>query len=405
MLAGSRPIRALWLLIGSWVGGRAVIVAMGPLAKISTKLSASWHDGLPHEDFAIADNVPEPSQTAAHVAGVQSVARDVGLSKSPATAAVRPAAQGLLTRQQSPDMAKEQIRTLPPHQTRALLSKRFRVTLPALQIEGVNRPVTGSALQSHAARADTIAPRLALSSTDAPPPQTETVTNTAPLPLAQRSAPRFQTSAWALIRGGGASVQNGAGPLGDSGQLGGSQMGFRTSYALDARPSISLTARVSTPLSSTAGTEIALGIALKPLKTLPITIIVERRIALDSAGRDDFELLAAGGVYDRPLGHNMRVNAYSQLGVVGVTRRDAFADGSIEVEHPLVKVQNMNVAFGGGAWGAAQPGVSRLDAGPEVLVRARFGPATLKLTASYRLRIAGDAAPDTGPAISLGADF
>jgi hypothetical protein len=206
-------------------------------------------------------------------------------------------------------------------------------------------------------------------------------------------------SAWAFARAGGTPA------LSEAGQLGGSQLGMRVIHDLDPAGAIGLTARVIAPLGQATGKELAVGITIKPAAALPIRIIAEQRLAADRSGRTDFELLAAAGVYDRPLGHKLKLNAYAQAGLVGIDRRDAFADGSIEVERTVTRNEKLRFAVGAGTWGAAQPGVARLDVGPQVVARAQIGVATIKLAASYRLRIAGEAAPNSGPALNIAADF
>ena len=61
--------------------------------------------------------------------------------------------------------------------------------------------------------------------------------------------------------------------------------------------------------------------------------------------------------------------------------------------------------IGGGAWGGVQPGLSRLDIGPSATVRLRVGGTTVRASADYRFRISGDAAPASGPALTLATDF
>ncbi|MBS0285465.1 MAG: hypothetical protein JSS15_13700, partial [Proteobacteria bacterium] len=57
-----------------------------------------------------------------------------------------------------------------------------------------------------------------------------------------------------------------------------------------------------------------------------------------------------------------------------------------------------------GAWGGAQRGAARLDVGPAAGVAV---PAAmpLRISLEWRQRIAGDARPGSGPALSIGADF
>jgi len=63
------------------------------------------------------------------------------------------------------------------------------------------------------------------------------------------------------------------------------------------------------------------------------------------------------------------------------------------------------VEVGAALWGAAQPGARRLEAGPSVAIRLpRLDPG-LRLVADWRFRLAGNAAPESGPALTLARDF
>lgn len=63
------------------------------------------------------------------------------------------------------------------------------------------------------------------------------------------------------------------------------------------------------------------------------------------------------------------------------------------------------VTAGAGVWGGAQEGSSRLDVGPSAAVSFRLGQARARLAADYRFRVAGEAAPASGPALTLSAGF
>jgi hypothetical protein len=96
----------------------------------------------------------------------------------------------------------------------------------------------------------------------------------------------------------------------------------------------------------------------------------------------------------------LRGEAYGQAGIVGARSRDLFVDGSARATIPVGPVE-----IGGGAWGAAQPGLARLDAGPSASYRLPVRGANLRVQADWRFRIAGDAAPGSGPALTVAADF
>ena len=61
-----------------------------------------------------------------------------------------------------------------------------------------------------------------------------------------------------------------------------------------------------------------------------------------------------------------------------------------------------NFSFGLGVWGGAQPGLSRLDAGPRVTMQMR---KNVKVHADWRQKLAGNARPGSGPALTLSGDF
>jgi len=202
----------------------------------------------------------------------------------------------------------------------------------------------------------------------------------------------WSVSAWLLLRD-----DTGDPALAAGGTLGGSQAGARL-----LRPvghGLALSARLYLPLRRRAAAEAAAGLDWRPSRRLPLHLLAERRQALGSEGRSAFALTAYGGL-SRELARGFRIDAYGQAGVVGTRSRDPFADGSVRVSMPLGPVE-----LGGGAWAAAQPGAERIDAGPSVCWRLPVRGAALRLQADWRFRLAGDAAPGSGPALTLAADF
>ena len=57
---------------------------------------------------------------------------------------------------------------------------------------------------------------------------------------------------------------------------------------------------------------------------------------------------------------------------------------------------------GFGIWGGAQPGLARLDVGPRVTMRVRNN---IKVHFDWRQKVAGNARPGSGPALTLAGDF
>ena len=68
------------------------------------------------------------------------------------------------------------------------------------------------------------------------------------------------------------------------GQLGGTQGGIRLLRRLDSQGALAASLRLSTP-SKGIGREMAVGIDWRPLRHVPIHLLVEQRLALDAGRR------------------------------------------------------------------------------------------------------------------------
>lgn len=213
-----------------------------------------------------------------------------------------------------------------------------------------------------------------------------------PAMVAAQPQRRWSASAWMFTRRGGTAG------LAPGGTLGGSQAGARIAYRIgggEARP-LALSFRGYAPLGRTSGAEAAVGLDWKPVARLPVHVLVERRQALGDEGRSAFAATAYGGLSEVTAGP-FRIDAYGQAGVVGARSRDLFADGSAKISLPVGRLK-----VGAGAWGAAQPGVSRLDVGPQASLRLT---EKITVSADWRLKVAGDAEPSSGPTLTLSTDF
>lgn len=130
-------------------------------------------------------------------------------------------------------------------------------------------------------------------------------------------------------------------------------------------------------------------------------VIVERRFALNAAGRNVTAVIGFAGIDGVALPHDFRLDGYAQAGLVG---GDAFADGSIRVERTITKPGRTSVALGAGIWGGVQPGAGRIDIGPQIVARIPLHRPT-RISVEWRQRIAGQAAPASGPSLTLATDF
>lgn len=173
-------------------------------------------------------------------------------------------------------------------------------------------------------------------------------------------------------------------------------------YALGRR--FHLAARLSGPLQTRLGKEVALAIDVQPIAHLPVTLTLERRAGLDRGGRDAFAAGMFGG-FEQALSPRIRLDAYAQAGVVGLERRDAYVDGAVRLEREVHRMGSVWIGTGAGLWGGAQPGAARLDLGPQLVAHLPVARGGVRLGAEWRQRVAGDARPGSGPVLSLGADF
>lgn len=211
---------------------------------------------------------------------------------------------------------------------------------------------------------------------------------------------RWQLSTWALWRpnridgGSAASV----------GQLGGSQAGARLDLDLNPSAPYRLAAytRVTTALAHPAAPEAALGIAYQPTRRLPVSLALERRIALGKGARDAMALMVVGGFGPTPVAPGLLAQAYGQAGIVGFRAGDRFVDGKISL---LAPVERLPLHVGVSLSGGAQPTVHRVDIGPEIQIRLPLPSTPARLSIEWRERIAGRARPASGLAITLAADF
>lgn len=225
-----------------------------------------------------------------------------------------------------------------------------------------------------------------------------------PRPVA-RPASRWSGDGWLMLRrGGGVPALAAIG-----GSYGASQAGavlrFRIDRASPNRPSLYL--RGSAALDGSREQEAALGLAARPLTRLPLLAMAEGRVTRTPTGtriRSAAALVTELPTAALPLG--LRAEAYGQAGWVGGAGSTAFVDGQLRLEKPLLRLAGADLSAGGGLWGGAQKGASRLDAGPSARLTLHPTQAsTLRVAADWRFRVAGKAAPQSGPAITLSAGF
>lgn len=237
-----------------------------------------------------------------------------------------------------------------------------------------------------------------LASMSFPAQQSTVVTPAESLPaeLKRSGIDRLQLTAWAMLRAQSPGVA-GTQSLADGGSLGASQAGARLTYNFTRQ--IAASFRTTSDVGRRGG-EVAAGMRVQPVAGIPLWIDAERRqrVGRFGGGRNAFAVFFEAGVYDRPMPLHFLLDSYLQGGVVGVRNRDKFIDGALTLTRPVYK----RFSAGFGVWGGAQPGVYRVDVGPRVTMRVRNN---LRVHFDWRQRLAGNARPGSGPAVTLAGDF
>ena len=217
-----------------------------------------------------------------------------------------------------------------------------------------------------------------------------------PVALRQERLDRLQLTAWALLRPQQGGI-SGPRSLATGGTLGASQAGARLNYNFTR--GIAATFRTTSEVGRRGG-EVAAGMRIQPVGGIPVWFTAERRQRLGKygGGRNAFAMFLEGGVYNRPMPWQFSLDAYLEGGVVGFHHRDRFIDGGLTLTRPVYK----QFSAGLGVWGGAQPGVYRVDAGPRISMRVRNN---VRVHLDWRQRLAGNASPGSGPAVTLAGDF
>jgi hypothetical protein len=217
--------------------------------------------------------------------------------------------------------------------------------------------------------------------------------------------PRWSADGWVLLRRGGAVPAGGLAPA----TYGASQLGAVVRYRLAPqsahRPALYL--RGSAALNGSREREAAFGVSVRPIAGLPVAVAAEARVNGQPGGT---HVRPAAFAYTElppaalPLG--ARAEIYGQAGYVGGNFASAFADGQLRVDRRVAQLGRGELRAGGGAWGGAQKGASRLDVGPTATLGMSLGgSAGARLGVDWRFRVAGNAAPTSGPALTLSAGF
>lgn len=366
-----QPLLVFGLLLAGWIGLRAVMwerIELPPLRKAV--------------ETAIARAVPSAAKSAPALANqVQQIA--------PASAALQPVP--------SPSV---DVAPLPPSVNPA----------PPLVFGG------GSSDSVRVAAAHQLAWMAGVAQLPVPRFITERLAQTQRIgglvPLEQTRVPpgaavpsRWSADGWLLLREGGAGATVTGLP---SPTYGASQAGavirYRLSTANRHQPALYL--RVSSAVQRPRGEEAALGVSARPLAQLPVAVQVELRATQQVRGTTLRPAISAvSGLPRLDLPAGFLSEFYGQAGFVGGPDSTAFADAQVRIERRIARLGRGELRAGLGAWGGAQKGAGRLDIGPTATIDFALGAGQGRVSADWRLRTSGNAAPQSGPALTLSAGF
>jgi hypothetical protein len=219
----------------------------------------------------------------------------------------------------------------------------------------------------------------------------------------QSAGARWSADAWLMVRQDTAAPVASARP-----SYGRSQAGAVVRYRLfpSSLHAPQAHVRASSALAGPLEKDLAAGLSARPVPRVPLRVALEARVSQTGQGTELRP--AAIAVTEFPpvsLPRGVRAEAYVQGGYVGGRFATAFVDGQGRVEHTVARFGEAEVTAGAGAWGGAQKGAARLDIGPTAAVSFRLGEARGRVAADYRVRVAGDAEPRSGPALTLSAGF
>jgi hypothetical protein len=260
-------------------------------------------------------------------------------------------------------------------------------------------------LVAHTAELTPLADRRPAASS-APAPASISAPPPPPPPVAAFRDSRWSADAWLLLRRGGTvPAAGGLTPATYGASQSGGVVRYRLAPTNRHRPTLYM--RGTAALNGSREREAAVGASARPIAGVPVVAAVEVRANNQPGGTSARP--AAFAYTELPpvaLPGDARAEVYAQAGYVGGNFASAFADGQLRIDRKVRQLGRGELRAGGGVWGGAQKGASRLDLGPSATMAVPLGDrAGARLGVDWRFRVAGDAAPSSGPAVTLSAGF
>jgi len=192
-----------------------------------------------------------------------------------------------------------------------------------------------------------------------------------------------------------------------NGQYGGSQAGAILSWRLFDRPvpETSLYGRLSAALAPVSQEEIALGARLRPLRNIPLAVHAEQRFDAGSGRVAGTAFYATGGTGPDLVLERFVLETYGQAGYFLGRNRTYFFDGFATVQRPIADLGDPKLSVGAGLWTGGQRDIRRLDIGPRASLDLPMSGLSTRIAVDGRVRVAGNARPGSGVALTVSTSF
>ena len=193
-----------------------------------------------------------------------------------------------------------------------------------------------------------------------------------------------------------------------NGQYGGSQSGFGVTWDLDRHRQdrdvarFAVLARGAIAHGDTSERELAAGLRWRPLTRVPVSLSVERRFRHT---RPDANAAYLAGGTSLALPNAFRLDTFAQAGIVSGRAGGPFFDFSAQADRTFFQHAEHGAGLGAGIWGGGQNDIFRIDVGPTVRTDIPISKGYLRVRADWRFRVAGEALPASGPAMTLSTSF
>ena len=216
---------------------------------------------------------------------------------------------------------------------------------------------------------------------------------------------RWSGDGWLMWRQGSTAAVGGVVPPTYGASQGGVVLRYRLAPSSALQPMLYL--RVTGAMDGSGQADSAFGFSARPISGLPLVAAVEGRVSRFSNGSTHLRpaAMVITELMPQPMPFAMRAEMYGAAGYVGGPASTAFIDGQLRVDHHVASIGPSEIRAGAGLWGGAQQGAGRLDVGPTASVRVASDHFAARLGVDWRLRVAGDAAPTSGPAVTLSTGF